>query len=143
MKQGVDYTGVCVVYFCHDGKGKFVMAKRNSNTTDEHNKWDIGGGKVEFDDDVEDRLKKEVKQEYCTDVLEFEFLGYRDVHRMHDGKRTHWVALDFKVLVDPSKVRNGEPHKFDEVGWFTFDNLPDNLHSTVPVIFEKYSGKLR
>lgn len=27
IKKGVDYTGVCVVYFCHDGKGNFLMNK--------------------------------------------------------------------------------------------------------------------
>ena len=27
-------------------------------------------------------------------------------------KKTHWVALDFKVKVDRGKARNGEPHKF-------------------------------
>jgi 8-oxo-dGTP diphosphatase len=58
------------------------------------------------------------KEEYCADVLEYEFLGYRDVHREHEGNRIHWLALDFKVLVDPAQVKNGEPHKFDAVEWF-------------------------
>lgn len=44
LVKGVDYIGVCVVYFCHDGKGEFVMAKRSSNARDEHGRWDIGGG---------------------------------------------------------------------------------------------------
>jgi len=34
----------------------------------------------------------EIKEEYCTDVLGFDFLGYRDVHREHNGKKTHWIA---------------------------------------------------
>ena len=29
MQKGVDFVGISVVYFCHDGKGKFVMAKRS------------------------------------------------------------------------------------------------------------------
>src|SRR5688572_4530859 len=118
MKKGVDYIGVCVVYFCHDGRGNFVMAKRNSNTRDDHDCWDIGGGGVEFGDSIEDRLRQEIKEEYCTEVLEHEFLGYRDVHRVHEGKPTHWIALDFKVLVDRAKVAIGEPDKFDDIGWF-------------------------
>src|SRR3989338_6634898 len=129
LLMGVNYIGVCVVYFCHDGKGDFVMAKRSDNTTDEHEKWDIGGGKIDFGESVEDVLKREIKEEYCTDVLGFEFLGFRDVHRIHEGKKTHWIALDFKVLVDRLKVKNGEPHKFDEIGWFTLDNFPTPLHS--------------
>jgi len=138
MQKGVDFTGVCVVYFCHDGEGNFVMAKRSSNCRDEHGSWDIGGGGIEFGDTIEDTIKKEIAEEYCTDVLNTEFLGYRDVHREHDGKKTHWIALDFKVLVDKEKVKNGEPHKFDEVKWFRLDNLPEALHSQLPTFLDKY-----
>jgi 8-oxo-dGTP pyrophosphatase MutT (NUDIX family) len=142
LKKGVDYTGVCVVYFCHDGKGKVVLAKRSTNTRDEHGCWDIGGGGVEFGDTVEDTIRQEIKQEYCTDVVDFEFLGYRDVHRIYEDKHTHWIALDFKVLVDPTKVKNGEPHKFEEIGWFTLDALPEKLHSQLPNFLNLYRQSL-
>ena len=66
LKKGVDFIGVTVVYFCHDGNGKFIMAKRSKNTRDEHGKWDIGGGGVEFGESVEKTLRKEIKEEYCT-----------------------------------------------------------------------------
>ena len=138
MQKGVDHTGVTIVYFCHDGSGKFLMAKRNSNTRDEHGRWDIGGGGLEFGETVDATLRKEIREEYSTDVIRYEFLGYRDVHREHEGKKTHWIALDFKVLVDPSPVANGEPHKFDEVRWFTLDTIPEHLHSQLPFFLKKY-----
>ena len=97
---------------------------------------------MEFGDTVENTLNKEIKEEYCTDVIQSEFLGFRDVHRMHEGRKTHWIALDFKVLVDVNKVKNGEPHKFDEIGWFTLDALPQPLHSQFPFFLEKYKGKI-
>ena len=129
MKLGIDCVGVSAVYFCHDSSGKFLMAKRSLNARDEHGKWDIGGGGLDFNETVESTLKKEIREEYCTDVLSFEFLGYRDIQRTYQGKKTHWVALDFKVLIDPKKVSIGEPEKFSDIGWFTFDSLPDDLHS--------------
>jgi len=58
-----------------------------------------------------DTIRREVKEEYCTNASDIEFLGYRDVHREHTGEPTHWIALDFKVRIDPSLVQNGEPHK--------------------------------
>ncbi len=142
MKKGEDYTGVTIVYFCHDGNGNFLLSKRSENCRDEHETWDPGGGGLEFSDTVENTLRKEIKEEYCTDILAYDFLGFRDVHREHNGKKTHWIALDFKVLIDRQGVKNGEPHKFTEIKWFTRDTLPKPLHSQFPFFLEKYKNKL-
>ncbi|MEK7138118.1 MAG: NUDIX domain-containing protein [Patescibacteria group bacterium] len=142
MTQGSDFIGVGIISLCHDGKGNFVMAKRGKNARDEHGNWDICGGGLEFGDNVEDRLKIEVKEEFCADVINYEFLGFRDVHRIQSGQPTHWIDLDFKVLVDPAQVKNGEPHKFDEIGWFTLKNVPEPTHSQWPKFLEKYKEKL-
>ena len=140
--KGIDFTGITVVYFCHDGKGNFVMAKRNANTRDEHGRWDIGGGGLEFGDTIENTLRKEIKEEYGTNVIAHEFLGFRDVHREHQGKKTHWIALDFKVLVNREKVKNGVPQKHSEIKWFKINNLPTPLHSQLPFFLKKYKEKL-
>ena len=142
MKKGEDFTGIGVVYFCHDGEGNVLLSKRGTNSRDEHGIWDPGAGALEFGDTVENTLRKEIAEEYCTEVLDYEFLGYRDVHREYEGKKTHWVIFDFKVLVDRKKVKNGEPHKLDAVEWFTKDNLPQPLHSQFPYFLKKYKDKL-
>ena len=143
MKKGKDYTGISVVYMCHDGKGNYLLNKRGANCRDEHYRWDIGGGSIEFDVSVEETLKCEIQEEYGTDVLGYEFLGYRDVHRIQDGVKTHWVALDFKVLVDRKKAKNGEPHKFEEVRWFTLDSFPEPMHSQLPSFLENYNKHIK
>ncbi len=142
MNKGEDFIGVGIIYLCHDGKGNFLLHKRGEGARDENGKWDIGGGALEFGEKVDDTLKREIKEEYGTDVLSYEFIGFRDVHREKDGKSTHWIALDFKVLVDAAKVKNGEPHKFDDFGWFTIEKLPLPLHSQLTAFFEKYKSKL-
>lgn len=142
MKQGIDHIGIVVAFFCHDGKGNFLLAKRSLKARDEYGKWDGGGGGLEFGDTVEARLRKEIKEEYCAEILDYQFLGFRDVFRTHNGEPTHWLALDFTVLVDREQVKNGEPHKFDELGWFTLDNLPENLHSQLPNFIAHYKDKL-
>ena len=61
---------------------------------------------------------------------------------MHDGKKTHWIALDFKVLVEASMVKNGEPHKFDEIGWFKMPEFPAPLHSQFPNFLALYKDRI-
>ena len=140
MQKGIDCIGVTVVYFCHDGKGNVLLSKRGQNSRDEKGTWDPGGGAVEFEDTVIDTLRKEIMEEYCADVLSFEFLGYRDVRREYKGVINHWVCLDFKVLVNPAQVKIGEPHKFDGIKWFTLKNLPPDseMHSQLPFFLNKY-----
>ncbi|MDB5237010.1 MAG: pyrophosphohydrolase [Parcubacteria group bacterium] len=141
MKNGVDYIGNTVVFMCHDGQGNYLLGKRSTQCRDEHSTWDPGGGGIEFGDTEIETLKKEIMEEYCTDVLDYEFLGYRSVHREDKGVPTHWIALDFRVLVDREKVRNGEPHKLDEIGWFKLGEFPDPPHSQFPYFLKKYKGR--
>jgi 8-oxo-dGTP diphosphatase len=86
MIKGFDYIGNSVVYFCHDGKGNILMQQRGAKARDENGRWDIGAGGIEFGDSVIDTLKKEIKEEYATEVLDYEFLGFREIHREIDGK---------------------------------------------------------
>ncbi len=141
MKKGIDYPGVTVGYVCHDGKGNFLFNKRSKNCRDEHGTWDLGGGGLDFGDTIEGTMLKELKEEYCVEPLEYSFLGYLDLFRELDGVKTHWLSMDFLVKVDPAKVQNGEPHKFDEIGWFRLDALPSPLHIGTRAVIEKYKDR--
>lgn len=142
LTKGVDYIGVSVVFFCHDGQGNVLMGRRSQSARDEHGRWDIGGGGLEFGETVEQALRREIKEEYCSDVLSYEILGFRDVHREHQGKRTHWIALDFKVLIDKNKVANGDPEKITEIQWFSLENSPKDSHSQFPEFLRLYRDRL-
>jgi ADP-ribose pyrophosphatase YjhB (NUDIX family) len=97
---------------------------------------------VELGDTIENALRQEIREEYSAEIVKSEFLGFRDVHREYEGRKTHWVALDFKVLVERERVKNGEPHKFETLGWFRLEALPTPLHSQLPHALEKYKEKL-
>lgn len=143
LQKGIDHTGITVVFFCHDGKGNFLFNKRSQNCRDEHGCWDPGGGALEYNERVEDRLKKEVEEEYCSEIITHDFLGYYDVFRNNADLSTHWIALIFKVHINADTVANGEPHKFDELEWFRLDNLPEPLHSHALPILQTYRDKLK
>ncbi len=143
LKKGIDCIGVCVVYYCHDGKGNLLLMKRSKNARDEQGTWDVGGGALELFDSVDETLRKEINEEYKTDVISYQFLNYRDVHRtLPNGQKTHWLALDFIVQVDPTKAQIGEPHKFDELQWCRLDNLPYPLHSQLMISINQNKAKL-
>lgn len=129
LKRGVDFIGVTVCFIVHDGKGKFLLQKRSKNTRDEHGKWDIGGGAVEFGETLDQAVRREVQEELCTQPSKVEFLAAYEAHRDNHGTPTHWIALLHSVQVDPSAVKIGEPDRIDEIAWFNSYDLPSPLHS--------------
>ncbi|HRN96721.1 MAG TPA: NUDIX hydrolase [Candidatus Levybacteria bacterium] len=136
---GVDYIGITTPFYCNDGKGKFVMHKRSKNTRDEHGTWDFGGGKVEFGAQLEESVLREVFEEYGVKGKIQEQVPPHSIIRTHNGKETHWLAIPFFVKVNLKKVINNEPHKIDEIGFFTLDTLPTPIHSGVEKSMKKYS----
>lgn len=129
IKRGIDHIGVTVNFFIHDGTGKIILQKRSKNCRDEQGRWDIGGGAVEFGEELEEAVAREVQEELSAKPKKVEFLQVYDAHRDNGGTQTHWVAINFAVLVNPKDIRIGEPHKIDEIGWFGKDTLPSPLHS--------------
>ena len=129
MKRGVDFIGVGVVFICHDGKGNVLLHKRSNKCRDEHGRWDCGAGAVEFGEDLEQAVRREVKEEYHTDAKEIKFMNHVNVLRKNGETPTHWLSMRYSVLVDPKNVANGDPEKIDQIGWFKQENFPAPLHS--------------
>lgn len=128
-RRGIDYIGISASFVVHDGQGNVLLQKRGQHARDENGKWDVGGGAIEFGESVDDAVRREVKEELCVNPINIQFLTVYDSFREYKGLTTHWIAIMHVVQVDPKKVKIGEPHKIDELGWFTSGNLPSPLHS--------------
>ena len=143
MIKGVDYTGIAVVPISHDGKGKYLLGKRTDKCRDEHNRWEpTGGGGVEVGEELESALVRELKEEIGATPFNIEYLGMRQVFREHDGKKTHWIAFDYRVQVDPNEVKIMEPDMCSELSWFALGDFPEPQHSQFPIFLEKYKDQL-
>ena len=127
---------VSCVFICHDGAGRILLARRSAGARDEPGTWDTGAGALEFGETFEAAVTREVKEEYATDPQEISLLGVRNVVRTEP--LSHWVAVVFAVRVDPATVAIGEPHKFDELGWFDPTVLPALLHSQLEPTLELF-----
>ena len=89
-RRGIDFIGVAGGFICHDGKGKFLLHKRSENCRDEQGTWDNGGGAQEFGQDIEETIRREIKEEHGVEVHDMQFLNVRDSHRqLADGTPTH------------------------------------------------------
>jgi 8-oxo-dGTP diphosphatase len=139
MNIGLDYAGVTTPFYCNDGKGNFLFHKRSKNCRDEQGHWDPGSGKLDFGIALEENVLKEVKEEYGCEGEIQEKLPAHDIFREINGKKTHWVAIPFFIKVKPEEIKNNEPEKIDELGWFKLNNLPQPLHEGFFFTFTKYS----
>ena len=142
MEKGRDYPGITATFICHDGNGHYLFSKRSAHCRDEHGCWEPGGGGVEFGERLEDALARELMEEYGVLPLEFEFMGFRDVHRQDERGKSHWIGFDYKILADRNAVKNCEPLMIDALDWFSLENLPTPLHSQAPLFLEKYKDFL-
>lgn len=128
-KKGIDFIGVNCVFFCHDGAGKLLMHKRSTNCRDEHGTWDCGGGSMEHGETFEETIRRELMEEYCCEPLEIQYVVSKNVLRDNAGVPTHWIANLHVVKVDPAQVKIGEPDKMEDIGWFSINELPSDMHS--------------
>lgn len=142
--KGVSFVGVTTCFLMYTDEGEFFMAKRSKNARDEHGCWEIQGGGLKWGSTAEDNIVREMMEESGVKAQKIDFMGYRDVFReLPDGTPTHWLALDFAVLVDKDEVGINEPDMFDDSGWFTLDNQPSPLHSQHKKLMNKHREKLK
>lgn len=137
---GIDYIGITTSFYCIAG-GKLLLHKRSKNCRDEHGRWDNGGGQLEFGETPVSGVLREIKEELGCKAEIIEQLPAVSVFRTQKGIKTHWLAVGFIVRVDPKKVKIMEPHKIDDIGWFTLNNPPHPLHSELRRILN--SGRIK
>jgi 8-oxo-dGTP diphosphatase len=131
---------VSCVFVCHDRRGRVLLARRGAGARDEPGTWDTGAGALEHGESFAEAVRREVREEYMVDALDVETIGVRNVLRAGShGVLSHWVAVVNAVHVDGRHpVAIGEPHKFDQLGWFPLDELPAPLHSQLPATMDLF-----
>jgi len=138
LRPGADYIGISMPFYCNDGSGHFLVHRRGEQARDERGRWDFGGGKLDFGEEVEDGVLREVKEEYGVKGEIQEQLPAHSILRKQNGVNTHWLVTPFFVRVDIKKARIMEPNKFSELRIVTLDNLPRPFHTGAQKSMKKY-----
>ena len=125
MKKGIDYIGVGVGAVILNSEGRVFLAKRGREVRNESGMWEFPGGGVEFGETLEHALAREVREEYGLEIEVQELLDV--VNHLIPAEKQHWVSPTFLCRVKSGAPSIREPHKCDEIGWFTLDEIPEGL----------------
>ena len=138
IQIGTDYIGITTPFYCHDGRGNFLLHRRSKNCRDERGRWDPGSGKLEFGINPEENVLKEVIEEYgCGGVIDGT-LPPHGIFRTQNGVRTHWLAVPFFVKIRRNDAKLNESHKMLEIGWFQLKKLPKPHHTGFSFTLKKF-----
>lgn len=125
MTPGHDYIGVGVGALIFDGQGRVFMARRGPAARNETGFWEFPGGGVEFNERLEDAIRREIREEYGMEIAVEAQLGAFDHILPAEGQ--HWVSTTFLTRHTSGEPHIREPHKCSAIGWFPLDALPAPL----------------
>jgi 8-oxo-dGTP diphosphatase len=140
MKKGIDYIGVAAGAMIINDRGELFLAKRSQTAKNERGHWETPGGGVEFGETLEEAARREIKEEYGVDIEVLDTFPAAD-HLIPDEGQ-HWVAVTFLAkIADGQEPRIMEPDKCDDIGWFTFDDLPSPLSIITQLDLKRYRSR--
>ena len=115
-------------------KGKILLLKQRKR---QGGNYTLVGGTVDANEFALDALIRESEEEAGIILNEADMQLVHVLHK-HTKFGAHRVTLYFKATKWKGDLRTGEPSKFKGVSWFSLDNLPSNLSSTVRHVLVQY-----
>ena len=129
-------VGVLILRKKQDGNTQLLMMKRKSKLGS--STWGKRGGHLEFGESPEQCIKREIKEEYGIEIKNIKFLCVCNIVKYEK----HYVDIGFTAETD-EEPKIMEPEKFEEIGWFFLDALPEPLFEAVRLYLISYkTGKV-
>jgi len=105
-----------------DGK---VLLLRRANTGFEDGNYGLPSGHIDGGESVRQAMVREAKEEAMIDIDPDALKFLHVTHRLKpDGE---WVDFFFTLDKWVGEIGIGEPHKCDDLSWFDFNSLPENM----------------
>ncbi|WP_433362066.1 hypothetical protein [Streptosporangium sp. CA-115845] len=65
-----------------------------------------------------------------------------NVRRTSGEVATHWVSMQFAVLIEPFEVTLSEPDRIGNLTWFGEGDVPAGLHPALPGLLDRVAPHL-
>jgi 8-oxo-dGTP diphosphatase len=95
-----------------------------------HYNWGIPGGFVSYGEQPVEALRRELREEIGIEVENVEMLRVRTIHRH--------IEIIFRAETD--EKAEAKSFEISDVGWFSRDNLPENLSPVQKKMIENFFG---
>jgi 8-oxo-dGTP diphosphatase len=125
LKPGHDYIGVGGGVLVFNKKKEVLLMKRGKNSKNDVGFWNKIGGEVDWGEKVIDAMKRETREEAGIEIDIWGYLPHTD-HIIKKDKQ-HWIGFNYLADVKSGEAKNMEPHKFDDVKWFSLKKMPKKL----------------
>jgi len=87
--------------------------------------WCFPGGHLEFNENLEDCAKREVKEETGLKIKNIKFKTI--TNDMFKQENKHYITIIMTCNLDSGNAEIKEPEKCTNIGWFKWKNLPSPL----------------
>lgn len=120
-------------------KNNQILLQRRCNTGFEDGNYGLVSGHVDGNETFRQALVRETKEEIGINLRVSDF---EVVHMMHRIEKSNppeireRVDVFLKAKKWQGVIKNMEPHKCDDLKWFSFNNLPDNI-----IVYVKFAIK--
>jgi len=117
-------------------KGEDILLSRRCNTGFQDGNYQVPAGHIDADELPTQALIREMQEEIGVIIKK------EDLKLLHASFRPKYdesgdrVDYYFGAKTWAGEIRNTEPHKCDDLGWFNIHSLPENLTPHVRVAIE-------
>lgn len=105
---------------------KILLVKRQREWDEQaHGKWELPGGKVEFDEEPKEAVVREVKEETGFEVKDPKLMSETYSHAWeYESRKSHVVILPYLCELEGGS-KDSSDKNIQEVKWFTREEIED------------------
>ena len=139
FKIGKDCIGVGCGALIFNDQEEVLLMKRSKNSKNQALWWSQPGGAVDFNEKALVATKREIKEELGIEIDIWAEVSHVD--HILKKENQHWVAFPFLAKIKKGIPKIMEPHKCDELRWFSLQKLPKKLSETTKASIAGYLSK--